>query len=221
MMCGKMSFCRQVLDCSAARKIGTDDYRARRHDFPRGMAYNRPMSIIERYLMDDPTLLLFAFGIAEIALVTSRFRRGRPKIVFLAVPPLLAGLVIAVDAGFETDREAIERISYEMADDFRAGKIETLAKRFAPTYSGFGGNRDMLIARIREESKRVGRLAISVIDIEVYGKRANMDIRTTVELAGGMVGGRRVPLWWNVHWARFPDGWKIEEAKFHRGPILK
>jgi hypothetical protein len=169
------------------------------------------MQTIEDNLFDDPTWVIGFLIVAAVILGASVYFRGRPKPVFLIIPVALAGAAFALDLLVETDRELIERVVYEMAEDFEAGRVDNIERRISDNYSGFNNTKEGLVGAMRSRRRQVSSVKLSGIDIRVSGKRADMNIQTTIK-AGSSMGSRTLGIWWEVHWAKLSSGWCIEKV---------
>ncbi len=159
-------------------------------------------------LFNTPIWLFVLLGVIELILIGMRVKTEKPKWIFLAIAPVLAGVLFGLDAMVETDQERLEIVVQEITDDFLAGRFEAMAERISPDYSGFKGQRDAMFKELRFRKKNVVDVKLSNIETEVSGKYAKMDVTTSVDFRSQTVTAK-IRLDWKVDWAKYPDGWKI------------
>jgi len=179
------------------------------------------MPTFVHHFTEDPAVPLIMITAAEAVLLTTWYYRRFPeKAVFLVIPVLLAGAVVSLDLAVETDREAIQRISYQMVQEYREGRIEDFAEGIAPSYSGYLTSRKRFLDTLRNKQKFVASVKILAMEeIIINGGKAGMLVHTKITPLESMASGKSLVPWWNIGWRKFTEGWKIINIKLHSKSI--
>lgn len=159
---------------------------------------------------ENPVGVYVVLGVAGVVLAGLWIKSRQSKYLkLLLIPAVLAGGTVLLDALVETDREALQRAAREIAADFQAGNIDVAVGYVAESYTGFGDNRDALIARARSELKRLDIRTVNLTNFQVHieGMNAEMAVTSTIHLQGGQEG--TYAFRWKLQWARLPEGWRI------------
>lgn len=160
---------------------------------------------------EDPLMVYIVLGVAAVVLAGLWLTRREGRyLTFLLVPVVLAGGTALLDYFVETDREALERAAREIAADFQVGSIDVALGYVAASYTGFGGDRDDLIAMARSQLNRLDIRKVNLTNFEIHpaGKRAEMKVTSTLHVEGDQPG-MYPPLRWHVQWEKCPEVWRI------------
>lgn len=160
---------------------------------------------------EDPLAVYVVLSVAAVVLAGLWLTRREGKYLkLLLVPIVLAGGTALLDHFVETDREALERAAREIAADFQAGSIDVGLGYLAPSYTGFGGDRDAVVAMARSRLERMDIRKVNLTNFEIHtaGKRAEMKVTSTLHVEGDQPG-MYPPLRWHVQWEKLPEGWRI------------
>lgn len=182
------------------------------------------MESLKVTFFEDPVRAYVVLAVAEAMLLLAwRATRTRRSLLYLLIPPVLAGGVLALAALVVTDRERIEAASRAIAAAVEAGDVGAVARHVDEQYGGYCGSREALLEMARRTHAAMGlrkvRIVASRIDVE--GAEARMTVRTAVAYDGGAFGAGGMGITWRVRWARRADGWKVvhaAEPSFGAGP---
>jgi hypothetical protein len=173
------------------------------------------MAGIKTALLEEPFYIYVALGFAELVLAAIwRERRGRRWALALLVPPVLAGMVFAVEAAVETDREQITRALREIAADAEAGSTAAGARYLDDAYDGFGGSREGVVSHAERtlRSFEIAHVGFVNLRVDVDGRRARTTFSSIIGFrsrGGGAEG--KTSLVWDIQWVRREQGWRIIE----------
>ena len=177
------------------------------------------MESIERLLLEEPTNLYIALGVAELALLAVwHSRRSRGLAMALAAPPLLALAVLLADVLVKTDREQIAQALQAVARTGERGEVDAarpyLADDMRLVRGSISADRDaaLEIARAALAFWPVKRVKLQRLETTVEGDRAASDVEAQLT-------SRReetLPTAWRVQWVRTRDGWKILQVELVR-----
>ncbi len=176
-------------------------------DGPSAAARMPGMEGLKRLLFEDPLYAYIALGFAELVLaVIWHEKRTSRALSALVVPPLLAGAVWLVATRVVTEREQIIAATEAIARDAEAGSVAAADEFLDEEYRGYAGTRDAVleIAKAALRAYRIEKVAFTQVEVTVEEDRAAMHIATVITLKEG-----KVPLAWDVQWAKRPMGWRI------------
>jgi hypothetical protein len=169
------------------------------------------MQTIQHILFEDPTWLLVVMAVAELVVFWVWLqRRTKRAAMALLVPPILAGMFLALAALVVTDRETIQNNLQQIADDYQAKRLDAAALFLADNYEGFGGDKETLLdmANQTRGNYAIKSIKVTRLNINVHGRRAEAQITTVVHLEDSL-GGGAYGFAWSIDWARFDAGWRI------------
>ena len=174
------------------------------------------MNFLDEHVFGEPTYTYGILAIAGIVLfVRWYYGRTRGKALAIAIPIVLAGVVMLCDRLVETDREQIVAATEALAGEFSAGggRFAVLQRTLADGYRGYGGDKaDVLeLARSQRASREIQSVSVSEPRLKITGKHAEMDVTSVIHLGGRFSG--TYALAWKVFWIKTPAGWRIDEAK--------
>jgi len=177
------------------------------------------METVRRILFEQPVYLYVPLALAEAVLLFRwHQRRTRRSALWLAVPAVLAGLVLLLDCLVVTDREQIIAASKEIARDAQAGSVAAAEKYLDENFAGFYQSRKTALYEARQAlaEHRPRLVALSDVDLAVAGRQGEMSLTMIVVPGAGPLAGRRFPLAWKIHWVKVTVGgrlvWRISSA---------
>jgi hypothetical protein len=166
------------------------------------------MESLGRLFFEDPLYVYITLAFAElVAGAIWHERRSRQWLKALAVPPILAGIVLAVSTLVVTDREQIIQATERIARNVEAGNVAAAEVYLDDDYDGLGFSKAGVLAVGKEVLKnyRVKRVGFTRFTVEVTGADAAVRLDTLITLDNGV----RTTLVWDVRWIKRPGGWRI------------
>ncbi len=180
------------------------------------------MQTLKNVLFDDPLAIYAGLGMIEIVLLAMwRGYLTRKRLLMLAAPLLLGGVVFGVERLVVTDTEKIVAALDELAagvDD------EELSVRALETHlddevvidlgvgmGGMGLTKDQALAIWRKlvSRHRVVRATIHSPDIDIDGEKARTRFATILTYRTGDDTTAKTSLLWDVDWIRRGQTWRI------------
>ena len=167
-------------------------------------------------LFENPLPLYVVLALAEIVIAGLWYRgRTRRLAIALAIPPLLAGAVLALDLLVETPREKLQKAVRHIAADVERGDIRAACGYLSDDFGGHFVSRERAI-EVGEKAWRDYYIRkVDVSDVEVKlppdwePASAVVHARSIVECQLPVLGTQKVALDWTVHWAYRTGEWKI------------
>jgi hypothetical protein len=171
---------------------------------------------MKELLFEDPMPIYVVLGILEI-IMAAVWYRGRVKrvAIALAVPPLLAGVFLAMDVLVVTDREKLDLSLREIATDLQRGDIQAATQFLSDDFGGYYNSPKGAAEACEKAMRMYGIKKVSVSDVrtELYNESmAKVQARTFVDFDVPGFGQGRQAIDWTIHWALRNGQWKIIEV---------
>ena len=169
-------------------------------------------------LFENPLPLYVALALAEIVIAGLWYRgRTRRLAIALAIPPLLAGAVLALDLLVETPREKLQKAVGQIAADVERGDIRAACGWLSDDFGGYFVSREGAIDAGEMAWRNYGIRKVELSGVEVKlppdwePASAVVHARSNVECQLPLLGVQKVALDWTVHWAYRSGQWKITD----------
>ena len=186
------------------------------------MCYNTHMQTLKSVLFENPMAIYAGLGMIEIVLLALwHGYLTRRRLLVMAAPLLLGGIVFGVAHLVVTDTEKIVAALDKLADAVADGERGTAALEthlddeavidLGVTMGGMGRNKAQALAIWRKLVAHHGltRAAIHSPDVAIDGDKARTRFATILTYRTGDNAGAKTSLIWDVDWIRRGQTWRI------------
>ncbi len=163
---------------------------------------------------ESPLYVYFALGLAELVLaVIWHEKRTRRWAISLAIPIVLAGVVVLVEHVVVTDREQITAAALDIADAIESRQLDRISPHlddeFQAIFQGIPISKDGVISVCQSQISNweIKRINFGRTVIKVDGRSATMHLNTF--LVYGEKRESRTAMIWDIRWIEREAGWKM------------
>ena len=174
------------------------------------------METLTENIIGNPVWIISLLAVVEVALFLIKRNGYKVANVFLFIPLILIVCLIGLDLMFESRRELLETTIHKMGESYNERDFEYIRTRISDKFRGYSGTRAGLVSQMKIKGKNIKLISLSVSDIEISGKRAELVITTLVE-AKIHGASTRPNVKWRTFWVWSQEMWKLQEV---RNPII-
>lgn len=181
------------------------------------------METLKETFLEHPTIVYLALIVAELVLAGLWFKyRGRKKLLYMLIPPLLGLAAYAAERLVVTDREQIVINANEIARRIVAKDLDGIRDYLdekilveLPVLGSDTATRDEAIAvgKAYVGQNPLQKIAMVRPKVEVGKGSANMEVATTLRFSGGEMKGQTAGVAWRLRWIKKDERWIIHQAE--------